>query len=88
MRHPERVEDYLGHIAQAIERASSYLQPLPDFEAFRNNQQVQDAAVRNLEIIGRGIAHHMWYTFDRKSKDSHALRMRSFLNAIKALSSS
>jgi hypothetical protein len=30
MRHPERVEDYLGHIAQAIERARSYVQLLPD----------------------------------------------------------
>jgi len=55
MRHPERVEDYLGHIAQAIERASSYLQPLPDFEAFQNHQQVQDAVVRNIEIIGEAV---------------------------------
>jgi uncharacterized protein with HEPN domain len=55
MRHPERVEDYLGHIAQAIERAGSYLQPLPDFEAFQNNQQVQDAVVRNIEIIGEAV---------------------------------
>jgi uncharacterized protein with HEPN domain len=55
MRHPERVEDYLGHIAQAIERASSYLQPLPDFEAFQNNQQVQDAVVRSIEIVGEAV---------------------------------
>ena len=55
MRHSERVEDYLGHIAQAIERASSYLQPLPDFEAFQNHQQVQDAVVRNIEIIGEAV---------------------------------
>jgi uncharacterized protein with HEPN domain len=55
MRHPERVEDYLGHIAQAIERASRYLQPLPDFEAFQNNQQVRDAVVHNIEIIGEAV---------------------------------
>lgn len=57
MRHPERVEDYLGHIAQAIERASSYLELLPDFEAFEKNQQVQDAVVRNIEIIGEAVNH-------------------------------
>jgi hypothetical protein len=28
MRHPERVEDYLGHIAEAIARATGYVQPL------------------------------------------------------------
>jgi hypothetical protein len=28
MKHPERVEDYLGRIAEAIERATSYLPPL------------------------------------------------------------
>ena len=43
MRHPERVEDYLEHIAAAIERATRYLQPLHDLEEFQNNQQVQQA---------------------------------------------
>jgi uncharacterized protein with HEPN domain len=52
MKHPERVEDYLGHIAEAIARATSYVQPLPDVDAFRQNLQVQDAVVRNIEIIG------------------------------------
>jgi len=27
MKHPERVEDYLEHIAEAIDRATGYLQP-------------------------------------------------------------
>jgi uncharacterized protein with HEPN domain len=52
MKHPERVEDYLAHIVEAIERATSYVQPLPDRAAFEQNQQVQDAVVRNIEIIG------------------------------------
>ncbi len=30
MKPPERVEDYLEHIAGAIERATNYLQPIPD----------------------------------------------------------
>ena len=52
MKHPERVEDYLEHIAEAIERATGYLQSVPDLAAFRKNPQVQDAVVRNIEIIG------------------------------------
>jgi uncharacterized protein with HEPN domain len=35
MKHPERVEDYLEHIAEAIERATGYLQPVPDLAAFK-----------------------------------------------------
>jgi hypothetical protein len=30
MKHPERVEDYLEHIAEAIEHATSYFEPLQD----------------------------------------------------------
>jgi hypothetical protein len=52
MKHPERVEDYLEHIAEAIERATSYLQHLKGVEEFLENQQVQDAVVRNIEVIG------------------------------------
>ena len=57
MKHPERVEDYLGHIAEAIERATSYVQPLPDIDAFRQNPLVQDGVVRNIEIIGEAANH-------------------------------
>ena len=57
MKHPDRVEDYLGHIAEAIERATGYVQPLPDRAAFEQNQQVQDAVVRNIEIIGEAANH-------------------------------
>lgn len=57
MNHPERVEDYLGHIAEAITRATSYLQPLQDIEAFEKNPQIQDAVVRNIEIIGEAVNH-------------------------------
>ena len=52
MKHPERVEDYLAHITEAVERATSYVKPLPDIEAFRQNPLVQDGVVRNIEIIG------------------------------------
>jgi len=52
MKHPERVEDYLEHISGAIDRATSYLEPLQTLEALQRNQQVQDAIVRNIEVIG------------------------------------
>jgi len=41
--HPERVEDYLEHIAHAIERASRYIESLADVQALRQSEQVQDA---------------------------------------------
>jgi uncharacterized protein with HEPN domain len=52
MKHPERVEDYLGHIMEAIDRATGYLQPFESIEAFRKDEKTQDAVVRNIEIIG------------------------------------
>ena len=52
MKHPERVEDYLAHIVEAIERPTSYVQPLPDLNAFQQNPQIQDVVVRNIEILG------------------------------------
>ena len=55
MKHPERVEDYLEHIAEAINRVTGYLQPIPDLEAFQTNPQVQDAVIRKIEIIGEAV---------------------------------
>lgn len=54
MTHPERVEDYLEHIAAAIERATGYVQHLDNLEALEQNQQAQDAVARNIQVIGRG----------------------------------
>ena len=39
-------------LPEAIERATDDLQPVPDLAAFKQNPQVQDAVVRNIEIIG------------------------------------
>jgi len=55
MKRPERVEVYLQHIAEAIERAVDYLRPLPDLKALDQNRQVQDAVIRNIEIIGEAV---------------------------------
>lgn len=46
-----RVPDYLEHILQAIERIESYTEDL-DEVGFLNSELVQDAVIRNIEIIG------------------------------------
>ena len=56
MKHPERVEDYLEHIAEAAARATGYLQHIDDFAVFQQDRRSQDAVVRNIEIIGEAAA--------------------------------
>ena len=46
-----RVPDYLGHILRAIERIDRYTADL-DEVGFLNSELVQDAVLRNIEIIG------------------------------------
>lgn len=46
-----RLPDYLGHILIAIERIDRYTADM-DEVAFLNSQLVQDAVIRNIEIIG------------------------------------
>lgn len=50
-RDPQRLADYLAHIAEAIGRIDRYTANL-DESTFLNDQLVQDAVVRNLEILG------------------------------------
>lgn len=56
-----RVKDYLGHILQAIARIERYTMPL-DRTAFLADELVQDAVIRNFEIIGEAcnnvVRHH------------------------------
>ncbi|HTG59187.1 MAG TPA: DUF86 domain-containing protein [Terriglobia bacterium] len=56
MKHPERVEDYLEPFAQAIERAIQYVEHFGSVVALQQNQQVQDAVIRNIEIIGEAAS--------------------------------
>jgi len=46
-----RTIDYLGHILQAIERIQRYTADL-DEAAFLHSELVQDAVIRNIEIVG------------------------------------
>ena len=55
MKHPERVEDYLEHIAETIARTTEYLRHTDDFADFEWDQSSQDAVVRNIEIIGEAV---------------------------------
>jgi uncharacterized protein with HEPN domain len=54
-KHELRVTDYLQHIFDAIERIESYLAG-GDEQAFIKSLMVQDAVIRNLEIIGEAAA--------------------------------
>lgn len=46
-----RVPDYLAHILDAIERIEEYVSDMDEM-AFLGSKLVQDAVVRNIEIIG------------------------------------
>lgn len=55
-----RLPDYLSHIAQAIERIDTYLAGM-DKNAWLHSTLVQDAVIRNIEIIGeasRNVQKH------------------------------
>jgi uncharacterized protein with HEPN domain len=52
MTHPERVEDYLEHIASAIQRATRYVGNSGSLEALEEDEQAQDAIIRTIAVIG------------------------------------
>jgi uncharacterized protein with HEPN domain len=52
MTHPERVEDYLEHIASAIQRATRYARNSGGLEALEKDEQAQDAIIRTIAVIG------------------------------------
>jgi uncharacterized protein with HEPN domain len=50
-RDPLRVRDYLEHILEAIGRIQSYCEDI-DEVTFLSSSLIQDAVIRNFEIIG------------------------------------
>lgn len=50
-RDLQRLADYLAHILEAIQRIEEYVSNI-DEVAFLSNKLVQDAVIRNFEIIG------------------------------------
>ncbi|MCA0175648.1 MAG: DUF86 domain-containing protein [Proteobacteria bacterium] len=51
-----RIPDYLGHVLGAIERIDRYTTGM-DEAAFLISDLVQDAVIRNIEIIGEASNH-------------------------------
>lgn len=51
MNGPERLVDYLNHILDAIGRIDRYVKDMEEL-TFLDSTIVQDAVIRNLEIIG------------------------------------
>jgi uncharacterized protein with HEPN domain len=50
-RNSKHLVDYLGHLLEAIERIEEYVSDLDEVN-FLGNRLVQDAVIRNFEIIG------------------------------------
>jgi uncharacterized protein with HEPN domain len=53
---PREVDVFFKDILQAINRIEAYTKGV-SYEAFHGNNLVQDAVVRNLEIIGEAVKH-------------------------------
>ena len=47
-----RVDDYLGHMLNAIERIERYAALVADERAFEQNTLVQDGIVKNIGVLG------------------------------------
>jgi uncharacterized protein with HEPN domain len=52
MKHPERIEGYLEHIAEAIDRIAAYIQEIDNAASFERDHKTQGAVIRYVEIIG------------------------------------
>ena len=50
-RDQQRLQDYLAHILQAIERIDRYCEDFSELD-FLQNELVQDAVIRNFEVVG------------------------------------
>lgn len=77
----QRLADYLGHILEAIERIGRYTDDM-DEVAFLQAEMVQDAVLRNLEVIGEASnniqKHYPEFTEDHPELPlSFAYQMRN-----------
>lgn len=84
MTHPERVEDYLEHIAQAIARATGYLKHTENLAAFQETPLYQDAVLRNMEIIGEAATkiHKVAPDFTARYPEIPWVKMREMRNLL------
>jgi uncharacterized protein with HEPN domain len=56
MKHPARIEDYLQHIAEAIERITAYFEGITSAAALELHHKTQAAVIRYIEIIGEAAS--------------------------------
>lgn len=60
-----RIPDYLDHILQALKRIFEYMDDIDEL-GFLNNPMMQDAVLRNIEVIGEAarnlVRHHSEFT--------------------------
>ena len=61
MKTSLRLADYLGHILQAIKRIERHVSDVDEIR-FLESELVQDAVIRNIEIIGEA-ANTIWRTY-------------------------
>jgi uncharacterized protein with HEPN domain len=78
-----RINDYLGHIVEAIERINRYAGVISEDE-FLQDEKTQDAIIRNFEIIGEASRNIERHHPDFAHKHSHvswgvAYEMRNVL---------
>ena len=82
-RDKQRLLDYLNHILESIARIERYVEGF-DHVSFLNNELIQDAVIRNMEIIGEASRNVERYypTFANQHSDvpfSIAYEMRNAL---------
>lgn len=70
MNKAQRVPDYLAHMLQALERIDRYTQGL-DQAAFEADELVQDAVLRNIEIMGEAANNILRAAPDFAAEHSH-----------------
>ena len=82
-RGQQHLADYLGHIRDAIERIHQYTEDVDELQ-FLNNTLIQDAVIRNFEVIGeasKSIEKH-WPEFAASRPElplANAYQMRNAL---------
>jgi len=65
-----RIPDYLEHILAAIKRIQHYTDDM-DGNGFLANEMVQDAVIRNIEVIGEAARNIEFHHPDFAKKHSH-----------------
>ena len=70
-RDPQRLGDYLAHMLEAIERIEEYVSDMDEM-AFLGSRLVQDAVIRNFEIIWKTIHRDLpsLYALIRQAKEN------------------